>query len=88
MINEIKISDVASYSDKGVIIKPEKINYLFGANGVGKTTISRVINAPQDGNHKNCTVSWSNDQPLDVFVYNRDFIEENFDSQIDGIFTL
>ena len=40
MINRIKLHDIATYDD--VEIFPKKINYLFGGNGTGKTTISNL----------------------------------------------
>jgi len=86
MITNITMSGEPSYPDEGANIEPTKINYLYGANGTGKTTISRVIaeaNSPE--RHK---LQWQNNQPLDVFVYNSDFIEEHFASQMDGVFTL
>lgn len=86
MITKIKIAKTASYSGDGVTIEPKPINYIFGTNGTGKTTISRVIG--NSGAFEGSIVEWHNDQALDVFVYNRDFIESNFASQIKGVFTL
>lgn len=86
MITKIQIANEASYATDGVTIQPKAINHLFGANGTGKTTISRIIANPEIPN--DCAVEWSNNQPLDVFVYNRDFIEDSFASQMNGVFTL
>ncbi|MGH8191892.1 MAG: hypothetical protein ACREP2_10650 [Rhodanobacteraceae bacterium] len=44
MIESIAIDDIPPFD--GAVpasIKPGKLNYFFGTNGVGKTTISRVI---------------------------------------------
>lgn len=44
MIKKITISNEASYGKEPVVISDLKeINYFFGANASGKTTISRVI---------------------------------------------
>jgi wobble nucleotide-excising tRNase len=89
MIESIQISNVATY--KG---SPEsmpnlsKINFLFGSNGSGKTTISRAI-VGHPG-HEHCILTWRNGVELKTFVYNRDFVEKHFGAAADlpGIFTL
>jgi len=43
VINEIEIHDVATYSDPANLRDLRAVNYIFGANGTGKTTVSRVI---------------------------------------------
>ena len=86
MITSITIANEASYPADGVTIQPKPISYIFGTNGTGKTTISRVIASRETP--EGCTVTWDDNQPLDVFTYNRDFIENNFASQMSGVFTL
>ena len=41
MITKIHIKDKATIKD--VLIEPLKINYFFGGNGTGKTTISKFL---------------------------------------------
>ncbi len=43
MINQISINNVATYNTPATLADLKPINYIFGANGTGKTTISRVI---------------------------------------------
>ena len=86
MIKKIIIANEASYPADGVTIEPKPINYIFGTNGTGKTTISRVIASKEKP--ESYAVTWDDNHPLDVFVYNRDFIEDNFASQMNGVFTL
>ena len=86
MISKIKIANVASYSNDGITITPKRINYIFGTNGTGKTTISRVI--AENEATKDSKVTWFKNRPLEIFVYNRDFIENSFASQMSGVFTL
>jgi wobble nucleotide-excising tRNase len=62
-----------------------RLNYLFGTNGVGKTTISRIIADP--GAYPTCSLTWSNGTPLQTLVLNRDFVDRSF-RQMAGIFTL
>ena len=87
MIEQISIDTVASYTG-GAAVLPQlrPINFIFGANGSGKTTISRVIAKPQV--YANSTVTWTAGIPLECLVYNRDFVEENFTAHMRGIFTL
>jgi wobble nucleotide-excising tRNase len=86
MINEIKINGIATFTEPATM-KPLKINFCYGSNGSGKTTISSVISeCPATG----ATVSWSTSDLLQTLVYNRDFVSESFGetSKIGGIFTL
>lgn len=87
MLEEIKIAGEASYTADGETLGDlRQLNFIYGANGSGKTTISRVIATPAD--YANCSVTWTNGRPLEALVYNRDFVERNYVSQMRGIFTL
>lgn len=86
MINEIQINPpVATYHNPARLSDLRPINYIFGANGTGKTTISRVIS----GMYDHCQVKWKG-TPLEVMVYNRDFVDRNFNQNgpLQGVFTL
>lgn len=92
MIKRIQISDVASYDRKGVVFeKLAKVNIVYGGNGTGKTTISRLLAGSEgtDGENpfKNCKVEWKG-KALDVMVYNQDFKKRNLMEDMPGIFTL
>lgn len=65
--------------------EPRKLNYIFGTNGVGKTTISRIIANPN--RFPTCSLAWKGGSPLHTLVLNRDFVAQNF-AQLNGIFTL
>ncbi|WP_019602767.1 AAA family ATPase [Teredinibacter turnerae] len=57
MIGEIQINPpVATYQNPATLNDLRRINYVFGANGTGKTTISRVIN--QAEGHDHCHLVW------------------------------
>ncbi len=90
MIESITIKKTASYGDPGVHINDlRKINFIYGTNGSGKTTISNLL-ANQDINqYKDCEVTWQHNQPLNSLVYNKNFRESNFGKgKIEGVFTL
>ncbi len=89
MIQQIRIADVASYGLPGQTLSNlAKINFVYGSNATGKTTISRVIAEP--GVHPNCEVTWQAGTALEAMVYNRDFVDKNFNptDELKGIFTL
>ena len=89
MIESITLSGVASYIGPATTFNDlSQINFFYGSNGSGKTTISRVI-ADQAG-HPACTIAWKAGTPLQAMVYNRDFVERNFNqsTELKGVFTL
>ena len=90
MINKIVIRNVATYDENGIAIEnTEKINYIYGTNGCGKTTISNFLSNTEEDQFSDCEVEWENNTSEKVFVYNKTFREKNFkESDIAGIFTL
>lgn len=88
MIEKIILKNVATYNDEGAILENlKKINFIYGNNGAGKTSISEVIR--NESNFPNCLLEWKN-RKMATYVYNRNFVNENFhqDNTIKGIFTL
>lgn len=89
MIESIHIAGIATYG-----IVPEvlgslsKFNFIFGSNGSGKTSITRVI--ANENDFSSCKVNWKGGTRLETLVYNRDFVAKNFNqsSDLKGIFTL
>lgn len=87
MLSSISITSEATFPNDGVELSDlKKVNFLFGHNGCGKTTISRAINDPAA--REGYSISWENARPLAALVYNRDFADNNFGEQLKGIFTL
>src|SRR5690625_2144284 len=89
MIESITLSGVDSYTGPATTLNNlSQINFVYCSNGSGKTTISRVI-ADQAG-HPACTIAWKAGTPLQAMVYNRDFVERNFNqsTELKGVFTL
>ncbi len=88
MIEKMHLAKVGAYDAGGSSLENLKaVNFIFGPNGSGKTTISRLINAPES--YTDCSVKWNATIPLETRVYNRDFVEKHFDaaSSIKGIYT-
>lgn len=89
MIKNIRIKSEASFGNEGETINDlAQINFFYGSNGSGKTTISRVID--NEDKYPECSIVWSGGNKLETLVYNRDFVEKNFnaDAELKGIFTL
>lgn len=89
MIEEISIADVATFDTTPEILDGlSQFNFLFGSNGTGKTTISRVVADAE--NYPTCNVVWKGGTKLQPMVYNRDFVERNFNQSavLKGVFTL
>lgn len=86
MIEEIEFNGIATYS-KDEKLSLKKINYIYGKNGSGKTTISNLILNPEKFVSK---INWVDNKKIDTLVYNKKFINTNFEdkSKIKGIFTL
>jgi wobble nucleotide-excising tRNase len=88
MIEEIHLANEGSYDAEGTSFYGLKaLNFVFGPNGSGKTTVSRVIDGEEA--YPDCTVTWVADNSLETQVYNRDFVQKHFDaeSSIKGIYT-
>lgn len=86
MINKICIKNVATFEDE-TITGLKKVNFVYGSNGSGKTTISNIIQNPT--NYADCQIDWINDNQISTLVYNKSFKERNFGTgQIPGVFTL
>ncbi|MGV8964280.1 MAG: AAA family ATPase [Candidatus Saccharimonadaceae bacterium] len=90
MIESISIKKVATFDEHGIQINDlKKINFIYGANGSGKTTISNYLQQTIDEKFENCTVVWKNAQTLKTLVYNKTFRERNFGKgTLSGVFTL
>ena len=81
-----------------VDFKPALINFIYGNNGTGKSTIGRVID-PKDVGEDNeygtppSILSWNDGVSADtysVLIYNKRFVEANFQDygNLKGVFTI
>ena len=85
MITKIKLNNVATFTEEAEF-SPDKVNYIYGFNGSGKTTISNVLKNPTS--FSNCKIEGQDG--LDILTYNKDFVDNLFSdtSKVKGIFTL
>jgi wobble nucleotide-excising tRNase len=89
MIESITIASTATFGHVSEVLNElSQFNFLFGSNGTGKTTISRVI--ADENSFPYCKVVWRAGTKLQPMVYNRDFVERNFvqSTELKGVFTL
>ncbi len=93
-ISQISLKKVATFDENGASFKDlNSINFIYGANGSGKTTTSSFLkNLAENGiedKFANSKIAWCNNESLKIEVYNKQFKEEQFrNSQVKGIFTL
>src|ERR1039457_332847 len=89
MIERIALAGCATYGDvPEVLDNLSTFNFVYGPNAAGKTTVSRII--ANEGAYPLSKVQWQGGTKLETFVYNRDFVNENFNQSegLKGIFTL
>jgi wobble nucleotide-excising tRNase len=89
MIESISIAEVATFGSSAEVLNElSQFNFVFGANATGKTTISRII--AEEGAFPTCKVNWKGGTKMQPMVYNRDFVENNFNqsAELKGVFTL
>lgn len=96
MITDMLIKDVSSYPNSGVKIEElKKVNYFFGNNGSGKSTIAKYLydlslNGASEIDFSKCSQNGYDGVNNQILVFNEKFIDRNFiarDTQI-GIFSL
>ncbi len=93
-ISQIVLKNATTFDENGASFENlNSINFIYGANGSGKTTTSSFLknlaeNRDED-KFANSEIKWHNDESLKIEVYNKQFKEEQFrNSQVKGIFTL
>ncbi|AMA62358.1 AAA domain protein [Kurthia sp. 11kri321] len=89
MLSNISLKNVASYNEVGTKFEDlKKVNFIYGNNGTGKSTLSRAFLNIDDVAYSDCT--YEGNRIEESLVYNKNFIDDNFksDNDIPGIFTL
>ncbi len=93
-ISQIVLKNAATFDENGANFKDlNSINFIYGANGSGKTTTSSFLKNLAENRDENkfanSEIKWHNGESLKIEVYNKQFKEEQFrNSQVKGIFTL
>ena len=93
MITKIQMKECAPYDVNGAELDEcKRVNFIYGANGSGKSTISEFLRTygNQNERYAKSNIIWSSVEHAPIMVYNREFRKMNFsqDSGIPGVFTL
>lgn len=91
MINKIKLNGFASFKHETCLQTDKPVNFVYGLNGTGKSSLARYLTHPDDPKYAQCSITPAIYPDKDeILVYNQDYINETFvdkDRQ-KGVFTL
>ncbi|MXO05366.1 AAA family ATPase [Flavobacterium sp. HBTb2-11-1] len=96
MITNIKLKGISSYKNEVIIDDLKKVNFFFGKNGSGKSTIAKFLynlsleEILRSTDFNNCSQTGYLDDNYEILVFDEKFTEKNFikkDIQ-NGIFSL
>jgi len=98
MIESILLKNIASYEpDNGIeIANLKKVNFFFGANGSGKSTIAKYLyNLSQNSDERisdfnECQIRGYDPTNQQILVYDENFVDVNFNRNplLKGVFSL
>lgn len=95
MITKLQLSNVATYKTLVEINDLKKVNFFFGNNGCGKSTIARLFyefskDEVLPDNLSSCLINNFNRAQEDILVFDQEFIQRNFynNPELEGIFSL
>jgi len=88
MITDLTINQVATFTNEVKVSNLKAINFFYGSNGTGKSTISKLL-ASKDS-YPTCSIAWQNNYKLKIIVYNEDFVQKYFyqSPNLPGIYTI
>ena len=87
MIKNIILNNCVPYKH-AELSECKKINFVFGANGSGKSTISSFLAGSNAPRFSQSVIEWDRTGQETIYVYNRDFRRKNFQQTIPGVFTM
>lgn len=95
MITKIKLHNIATYKSQVEINDLKKVNFFFGNNGCGKSTIARLFYefSKSDaliGSFSQCSIENFDRANENILVFDQEFIQRNFyiNEDLNGIFSL
>lgn len=97
MIKSISLKNITSYIDTGVQINDlKKVNFFFGYNGSGKSTIAKYLHDlsldenDRNKDFENCEQTGYEKDKHVIQVFDEQFIEDNFNKSafLKGVFSL
>lgn len=91
MLNVLTVSNYATYKTEIQRLGPlNRINFVFGNNGSGKTSLTRLLCKQETELPAGCDLGWARGNRLVPYVYNVDYVRKNFvaSDRIPGVFSL
>jgi len=96
MIASIKLNNITSYNEEVTISELKKLNFFYGNNGSGKSTIAKYLYhliASEENQYLNiesCSQIGYDEENSQLLVFDENFIERNFieNENLNGIFSL
>jgi len=87
LIRSINLSGTACFGANPVHVGPfGQVNFMWGPNGAGKTTLGRAIATP--ARFIGTALDTAASSEFSTRVYNRDYVNETFESVLPGVFIL
>ena len=87
VIARIKLNNCTPFQ-QAEVSDCKKVNFIFGANGSGKSTISSFLAGIPDSRYSSSTIEWVGETHEKIEVYNKAFRIANLQQDMPGIFTL
>ena len=87
MIKAVKLNNCIPFQ-QAELSDCNKINFIFGSNGSGKSTISSFLDGSKDPRFSQSSIEWDGEIHETICVYNREFRRKNFRQTIPGVFTM
>ena len=96
MLTNIEINNVATYKTTVRIDNLKKLNFFFGYNGSGKSTVAKFLYnlslepTRQNNKFSSCNQNGFNFDEHQILVFNEDFTNRNFieNTTLKGVFSL
>ena len=85
MIEEVDLSGTPCFAPGATLENLKKVNFIFGPNGTGKTSITRILSEGSDDDRITLADESST---REILVLNSKYIEETFQETENGIFFL
>ena len=96
MIDKILLKEVNTYNQTVEVIGLSNVNFFFGSNGSGKSTVAKLLyneskpSIGKDRKFAQCRVSGFDSNREEILVFDEKYVERNFISnkELSGLFTL